>query len=154
MEHLKTSLIHMNFRQTLLADEETMAYNHAYGGIIEFPEERWEAWYQKWIEDNSGKKFYRYIQETEKNQFVGEVAYYYEEESRHYICDVIIHDRFRGKGYGKEGLLFLCEAAKESGITSLYDNIAIDNPSADLFLKVGFVEEYRTDEYVMVRKDL
>ena len=30
------------FRQALLADPETMAYNRAWGGTIPFPEEKWE----------------------------------------------------------------------------------------------------------------
>ena len=29
------------FRQALLADEETMSYNRAWGGTIAFPEEDW-----------------------------------------------------------------------------------------------------------------
>ncbi|MBQ8279320.1 MAG: GNAT family N-acetyltransferase [Roseburia sp.] len=144
----------LDFRQMLLSDEDTMAYNHAYGGTIEFPTERWDKWYKKWIEDVSGKKFYRYIQETEQSQFVGEVAYYYDEENDKYICDVIIHNQYRGKGFGKEALLLLCEAAKRNGIDSLCDNIAIDNSSINLFFKAGFIEEFRTDEYVMVKKNL
>lgn len=29
------------FRQMFMADEETMAYNHHWGGTIPFPEEDW-----------------------------------------------------------------------------------------------------------------
>ena len=29
------------FRQMMLADEETMAYNRAWGGTIPWPEEKW-----------------------------------------------------------------------------------------------------------------
>ena len=29
------------FRRKMLADEATMAYNGAYGGTVDFPEERW-----------------------------------------------------------------------------------------------------------------
>ena len=32
------------FRQKLLADEATMAYNRAWGGTIPFPEENWAPW--------------------------------------------------------------------------------------------------------------
>ena len=32
--------------------------------------------------------------------------------------------------------------------------IAIDNPAAELFLKAGFTEEYRTDEIIMLKKEL
>lgn len=59
-----------------------------------------------------------------------------------------------GKGYGYEGLSLLCECAKNNGIAELYDDIAIDNPSINLFIKYGFREVLRTDEYVLVRKEL
>jgi len=51
-------------------------------------------------------------------------------------------------------LLCLCDAAKANGVELLYDNIAIDNLAIKLFLKVGFCEEYRTDEIVMLKKVL
>ena len=37
------------FRQKMMADEETMAYNHAWGGTIPFPKEVWHGWYDFWI---------------------------------------------------------------------------------------------------------
>ena len=39
----------MWFRQSLLADEETMAYNAAWGGTIAFPREAWAKWYARWL---------------------------------------------------------------------------------------------------------
>lgn len=45
-------------------------------------------------------------------------------------------------------------AAKQNGIKQLYDDIAIDNPSVTMFLKNGFVEEYRTSEIIMLKKEL
>ena len=33
------------FIEKLLSDPETMSYNHAYGGTINFPKEQWEEWY-------------------------------------------------------------------------------------------------------------
>ena len=67
---------------------------------------------------------------------------------------MIIYAPFRGKGYGRNGLLLLCETAKENGVMELYDDIAIDNSSVVLFLKCGFVEVLRTNEYVLVKKEL
>ena len=57
-------------------------------------------------------------------------------------------------GYGSIGLNLLCDAAKQNGIKQLYDDIAIDNPSVTMFFKNGFVEEYRTSEIVMLKKEL
>ena len=35
----------LRFRQEMMADEDTMSYNRAWGGTIPFPEEDWEDWY-------------------------------------------------------------------------------------------------------------
>ena len=48
----------------------------------------------------------------------------------------------------------LCSAAKQNGIKLLYDDIAIDNPAVTMFLKNGFIEEYRTSEIIMLKKEL
>lgn len=37
---------------------------------------------------------------------------------------------------------------------TLFDDIAIDNPSITLFMKYGFTEVLRTSEYVLVKKEL
>ena len=67
---------------------------------------------------------------------------------------MIIYAPYRGKGYGRKGLLLLCETAKVNGIGELYDDIAIDNSSVTLFLKCGFTEVLRTNEYVLVKKEI
>ena len=91
---------------------------------------------------------------TEDGTFVGEIAYRRDEERGIYIADVIVHAKYRGHGYGRTGLNLLCQAAKDNGVTVLYDDIAIDNPAVTLFLKCGFAEEYRTDEIIMLKKQL
>ena len=35
------------FKEKMLGDRETMSYNHAYGGTIPFPKEKWAGWYDK-----------------------------------------------------------------------------------------------------------
>ncbi len=79
-----------------------------------------------------------------------ENAYHFDGE--HYLADIIVAVQHRNKGYGKEGLSFLCLAAKENGIEELFDDIAIDNSAISLFLKLGFAEEYRTQEIIMLKK--
>lgn len=135
------------FKEKMMYDEDTMSYNH---GTIAFPVSKWVAWYQRWMNDD--KRFYCYI--CDDDTFVGEVAYYYDLERRIYIADVIVYAPYRGKGYGYEGLSLLCECAKNNGIAELYDDIAIDNPSINLFLKHGFKEVLRANEYVLVKKKL
>lgn len=124
------------FKEKMMYDEDTMSYNH---GTIAFPVSKWVAWYQRWMNDDT---------------FVGEVAYYYDLEREIYIADVIVYAPYRGNGYGYEGLSLLCEYAKNNGIAELYDDIAIDNPSINLFLKYGFREVLRANEYVLVRKEV
>lgn len=142
------------FRESLMADPETMSYNNAWGGTIPFPREKWESWYQYWIGNPEGKRFYRYLQDEETGEFVGEIAWHLDEKRNIHICDVIILARYRNRGYGSEGIRLLCEAAKRSGIAILYDDIAANNPSWKLFLKNGFEISSRDDEVVMVRKVL
>lgn len=144
----------LSFRQEWLADPDTMAFNHAYGGTINFPKERWADWYARWVEDATGQRFYRYLYDVGQDAFVGEVAYHFDGELDAYICDVIVPATHRGRGYGSHGLTLLCQAAKERGVIRLQDNIAVDNPSISVFLKSGFREVYRNDKYILVAKDL
>lgn len=147
---VRPKLEELPFRQSLLADEETMQYNHAYGGTIPFPRERWEDWYQRWIAGASADYFYRYLCDTEQNEYVGEAAYHRDRKRDLYLCDVVVLARFRGRGYGGEGLSALCRAARENGVCRLYDEIARDNPALSLFLKSGFQVECETEEYTRV----
>ena len=146
----KPSLEDLWFRQKMLEDEETMSYNHAYGGTISFPKEKWEGWYQRWMNDD--KRYYRYLKVG--NTFVGEISYHYDEEYKGYMVDVLIHSKYRHNGYGKEGLKLLMKIAKENGIDTLHDNIAIDNPALSLFIECGFIEEWYNDEIILLKKTL
>ena len=150
----KPTLQDLWFRQQFMADEATMSYNAAWGGTIPFPENTWKEWYDRWLIHHENKLFYRYLKDTETQTFVGEIAYHYDEERGIFLADVIVASEYRGKGYGSEGLQLLCDAAKANGVEVLRDDIAIDNPAARLFLKAGFTEEYRTDEIIMLKKEL
>ncbi len=140
------------FKQELLSDEDTMSFNHKYGGCISFNQERWKVWYEKWILNNNPHYFYRYLYSTKEKCFVGEIAYHLEDN--HYLCDVIIHSKYRNSGYGSIGLELLCQCAKENGIKELYDHILIDNPSIHLFLKHNFKVIDQNEEVYIVKKIL
>lgn len=144
----------LDFRQRLLSDPATMAYNHASGGTIAFPPERWPEWYARWMECETGERFYRYLRREADGAFVGEVSYHYDEDLRMFLCDVLVAAQYRGFGHGGQGLALLCEAAKGNGLTQLCDNIAADNPSVALFLRAGFRELLRNDQYILVEKKL
>lgn len=87
------------FRQMMLADEDTMSYNHAWGGTIPFGEDKWRGWYDCWIADPDGKRYYRYLK-NEDGQFVGEIAYHYDAEMQQEIANVMIYAKYRRRGYG------------------------------------------------------
>lgn len=144
----------LHFREKWLNDPETMSYNHAFGGTIAFPRERWADWYVRWIEDETGAHYYRYLQLEDGGEIVGNISYHYDEEWNEYMCEVIIPAQYRGRGFGRQGLTLLCDAAKANGVRRLLDNIAIDNPSVMMFLRGGFRERMRTDEIIYVEKDL
>lgn len=154
MELATPTLAEMHFRQSLLGDEATMSYNQAYGGTIDFSEDRWEKWYHKWIGAEDPHYFYRYLYSRALDAYVGEAAYHYEADTGRYLCDVIVHAKYRGRGFGALGLNLLCEAAKAKGIEELFDDILLNNPSVHLFLKNGFEEVGRTEEAYIVRKKL
>ena len=144
----------LGFRAGLLADEDTMLYNHAWGGTIEWPKQKWKDWHDYWIVNHEGKRFYRYLFDEEVGEYVGEIAYHFDDDRKINVANVIILAKYRGKGYGNAGLNLLCDFAKENGVETLYDDIAIDNPGIALFLKNGFTEEFRTAEIIMLKKVL
>lgn len=150
----RPELEELAFRQKLLGDPETMAYNRAYGGVIPFPRERWADWYGRWVASGDGRRFYRYLRDAETMEWVGEASYHYDETFQAYLCDILVAAPCRGRGYGSAGLRLLCGAAKANGVGELRDNIAVDNPALGLFRRAGFVEECRTDEYILVAKIL
>ena len=142
------------FKRELLADPETMAYNLPWGGTIDFGPDRWADWYRRWVEEPQGKRYYRYLWAPEEQAFVGEIAYHLEEETGRLMADVIVHARYRGKGYGSRGLELLCQAAAAAGWTEIYDSIGRGNPAVELFRRQGFVEIVREGDVVWVKKEL
>lgn len=144
----------LSWREKWLGDSPTMSYNHGSGGTIAFPRERWADWYARWMEDDTGTRFYRYLQLEDSGEFVGNVSYHYDEEFQEYICEVLVAAQYRGRGFGRQGLALLCDAAGANGVKRLMDDIALDNPSVELFRRMGFQERLRTEEYVLMAKEL
>lgn len=148
---VKPELENLWFRESMMADIETMSYNNAWGGTIPFPKEDWEEWYTLWVRNSGQERYYRYLKDDANKVFVGEISYHFDKLRNIYICDVIIKAEFRKQGFGTQGIQLLCEAAKANGVEVLYDDIAADNPSAHLFLKNGFSIEFQNDEILMVK---
>ena len=151
---VKPELEDLWFRESMMADIETMSYNDAWGGTIPFPKEDWEEWYTLWVRNSGQERYYRYLKDDANKVFVGEISYHLDKLRNIYLCDVIIKAEFRRQGFGTQGIQLLCEAAKANGVEALYDNIAADNPSAHLFLENGFSIEFQNDEILMVKRVL
>lgn len=151
---VKPELEDLWFRESMMADIETMSYNDAWGGTIPFPKEDWEEWYTLWVRNSGQERYYRYLKDDANKVFVGEISYHFDKLRNIYLCDVIIKAEFRRQGFGTQGIQLLCEAAKANGVEALYDNIAADNPSAHLFLENGFSIEFQNDEILMVKRVL
>ena len=150
----KPSIDDLWFRQQMLEDPDTMAYNRAWGGTISFPKEKWKSWHDRWLCGPDGKRFYRYLKDDETGSFVGEIAYHWDEEEGICLADVIVFASCRGQGYGREGLRLLCESARKNGIDVLYDDIAKDNPAIRLFLSEGFEIEAEKEMTFLLKKKL
>ena len=148
---VKPELEDLWFRESMMADIETMSYNDAWGGTIPFPKEDWEEWYTLWVRNSGHDRYYRYLKDNANKVFVGEISYHFDKLRNIYLCDVIIKAEFRRQGFGTQGIQLLCEAAKANGVKALYDDIGADNPSTHLFLKNGFSIEFQNDEIVMVK---
>ncbi len=137
---LKTPKIsELEYRKKLLSDKETMSYNNNFGGTIDFPEEKWETWFNKWIKNENEKYFYAYIYDKEENKPVGEVGYRLDDETNSAMLNIIVEASQRGKGYGYLGLSALIKVAFNNGYKELRDLVYIDSTNShSLFEKLGF----------------
>ena len=86
----KPALDELSFRESLMADPETMSYNDAWGGTIPFPKEDWKDWYEYWMDAPESEMYYRYLYDDAAGCFVGEIAYHYDEDRNIHICDVSV----------------------------------------------------------------
>ena len=135
-------------RTKLLQDKSTMSFNNNYGGTITFSDTDYKTWYEKWVKGDDRYYYYVYLDDT----FVGEAAYYLDNEK--YMINIIIDNRYRNMGIGNATLNLLIDDAKQKGINELYDEISIDNPSINLFLKNGFMIVKQNNESIVIKKSI
>ncbi|MBP3637719.1 MAG: GNAT family N-acetyltransferase [Clostridia bacterium] len=142
---------HMPFRQALMADPATMAYNAPWfppDGTIPFPEKDWDAWLAQWTACEP-ERFCGYVA-TEDGTLVGEVCWHGYGEG----MGVVIHADHRGRGYGAEALTLLAERAfSHPEITRLQNNFESDRaPALRMHRCAGFVETGKdADGYTLVQ---
>ena len=135
---------HMPFRQQLLADPATMAYNAPWfppDGTIPFPEESWNTWLEKWT-GHEPECFCGYVFDEELP--VGEVCWH----SHGAGMGVVIHASHRGKGYGAQALQLLARRAFSHPEISCLENTfeSHRDPAMRLHLAAGFTPAGTDDQ--------
>ena len=143
---IKPSIDDYWYQEKLESDPKTMSYNagwdvsyygyHYDTGCIDFPKERWKETLERREKDNI---YFFYIYDSDIDAYVGYC--HYKNRDR---CDIgiLIEDKYKGKGYGKKGLILLCKEAFNNGIDKLYDSIEYSRENAiKLFKSIGFKEE-------------
>ena len=121
------------FRRMMLADEDTMSYNHAWGGTILWPQAEWGGWYERWVANPKDGRLYRYVKNS-SGDFVGEIAYHFDADMQGFTANVIIFSKFRGRGYGGQALELLCAEAKSNGITIAMERYRFSESEKELAL--------------------
>lgn len=130
------------YEQELLSNQDTMSYNSGWNvsydgyhydtGCIDFPESKWQDKYNK--RHNNDNYFY-YLKD--KDNFVGTACYYLEDNK--WNCSIVIEHKYRGNGYGKEGLKLLCEKAfNDNRVYEIYDTFEKERMSTSIFTELGF----------------
>ena len=114
------SLREMAYRQGLLADPATMAWNagrrmeapgyDASTGCIDFPPSDWRWWREVWLW-REPERFSAYLQDAGSGAFVGEVSWWREAPDGLCGAAVLVGHAHRGQGFGSAGLRLLCERA-------------------------------------------
>ena len=118
------TLEELDFYQSRLLDPDTMSYNAPWfppNGCIPFPKEKWEPWYERWV-NQEPERFYAYLQRTDDKAFVGDVNFHYNQEDDWWDMGIVILAEERGKGYAKQGLKLLLQRAFEVNNLPLLHN--------------------------------
>lgn len=126
----------LSFRKQLVENHRTMEYNKS---IVPFPKEKWDLWFNKWIGKKDPNYYYAYIFDKDIESYVGEIAYRKEPDMDVVTLSIIIDHKYRGKSYGKNGLMGLVQIAFKNGWDEVRDVLAEDNFNAQkLFSEFGF----------------
>lgn len=142
------TLEELSFRQDLLKQEDTMShhknrdiasrYYYPETGCIDFPREKWAAWYKDYTECKENL-YYSFIQ-NEDGVFIGEVSFYKSSDGSIYDMNILIEAKHRQKGYGQEALYqVLSKAFGKFEVNEIFIEIFNDNLAAVRLLEnAGF----------------
>ncbi|MFT8392078.1 MAG: GNAT family N-acetyltransferase [Sporolactobacillus sp.] len=158
------------YRQQLLAQPETMAYNRGYHlkmtnydnetGCIDFTEAYWPSWYERWLGEGA-KNYYAYIMSAKDHKPVGEVALRALKEENVYCVNVVIEAAYRHGGFGEAATRLLVDMGfRQLNAEKLIDEFPPTRTITErLFQKIGFVRvsetrvELSKQEYLEKRQE-
>lgn len=146
------------FRQECMSDSKTMSYNAGYDvsydgyhyetGCIDFPNEKWEAWFQDKMKNPNF--FYAYILDKDSNNFVGYVNFNLNPETKKATMGIVIKNEYRGQGYMKPAMLLLIQCATRKQVKSLTDTVPESRKHAlKVFYDLGFnkMREFKSNKF-------
>lgn len=136
------------YRQKLLSDPDTMYFNKSSDscGCIDFPADGFSDWYNYWIK-GFPMRYYAYVVRISDGSYIGEVWLYkndikgfYED---YYEMGIIIENKYRCVGYGREALGLLLDVAFcELGAASVHNSFVSYHSEA---LKVHINSGFKVD---------
>ena len=114
------SIKDLKYRQMWMKDPKTMSYNAGFDlslkgydketGTITKTDKEMLAWFDNWI-NKEPDRYYAYIYSVDEDEPIGEVYYYLDGDT--YSMGIVIHNKYRGKGYSYYALLELEKVAFE-----------------------------------------
>lgn len=156
------SLDELRYRQKIMQDPATMAYNKGYDiesdnydretGCILFPREDWAEWYDYFV-GREPERFYAYIvaERDADGAFVGEVNLHRSGCRPWHEIGIVIEARYRGQGYSRRALkLLLRHAFDEMDAAEVRNDFEETRIAAmKTHLSVGF-EEYKRENGIVL----
>ena len=141
------------FRKLCMSDPKTMNYNAGYDvsyeryhyetGCIDFPEDKWEEWFETKMKNPDF--FYAYIYDKESNEFVGYLNFKKNLQTQKATMGIVVKSEYHGQGYMRPAMKLLIETAKAQGVKTLTDTVPeVRERALKVFYDLGFkkVGEY------------
>lgn len=141
----KPSLNELKYTEELLSCKKTMSFNIKWGGTVSFPEEQWEAFYEKYLTDKTENVYFHIY--NNDNIFLGEVSSRYQGNKK-YTLNIKVKHEHRGNKYAYDTLvIYLGYLFNELNAKTVVDDVASDNIGAIKLLKsVGFKIQKQTED--------
>ena len=105
-----------------------------------------KQFYELLPQGNNTKDNFIYIVVNNESEEVGHIWYKKYQEKVGFICDFLILEKFRKKGYGKETLLLLENDAKGKGFKKIFLHVFKFNENA--------IKLYKNLEYNILKEEL